>query len=107
MTGDAPTWYNALEVITALLFTLGLAAGCGLLAKAWQKRAGRLPVLRRAASAANRTMSVVETLTLDMRTRLVAVDINGARQYLVLTTGAAPLVLPVASSEEAACRRVG
>ncbi|MFN8693497.1 MAG: hypothetical protein ACK5XX_03730 [Holosporales bacterium] len=107
MTGDAPTWYNALEVIMALLFTLGLAAGCGLLAKAWHKRAGRMPLIRRTSSASSRTMTIAETLTLDMRTRLIAVDINGAHQYLVLTNGAPPIVLPVTTSEEASCRRVG
>lgn len=107
MPSDIPLWQQAAQVLAALLFTLALVAGCGLLAKAWQKRGAPLPLFSRREKAA--TMAVAETLIIDARTRVVAVDISGATHHLVLTVGAAPVLLSSASAalrEETPCRRV-
>lgn len=71
-------WLDWARAMAALLATLALIGGAALLAR-------RMGMLQAPAIGAKRRMSVIESLFLDPRRRLVIVKVDGEEHVLLLS----------------------
>jgi len=76
-----------LQAVLSLLFVLGLLA-----CLAWLARRGGLVARVTPAAAAQKTLQIVEILSLDMKHKVIRLQ-DGATHYLILIGGETPVLL--------------